>query len=171
MSRHPAKKSQSSRRFLVQEHQASHHHYDFRLEMGGVLKSWAIPKGPSMKAGQWRLAIEVPDHSLSYFGYEGIIPKGSYGAGPVIVWDEGTYRSLGGEDPLDQLAAGHLQFQLSGKKLKGAFTIHRMKGREREWLLIKKRDDYAESDWETVSELTASRLRRLKVKAPPCEAH
>jgi len=156
---------------MVQEHQASHHHYDFRLEMGGVLKSWAIPKGPSMKAGRWRLAIEVPDHSLSYFGYEGIIPRGSYGAGPVIVWDEGTYRPLGEEDPLEQLAAGHFQFQLSGKKLKGTFTLHRMKGRDREWLLIKKRDAFSKSNWETVSELTAARLKRLKVKSPPCQAH
>lgn len=134
--------------FVVQRHDASHLHYDFRLEMEGVLKSWAIPKGPSMIVGEKRLAIMVEDHPLAYGKFYGEIPEGNDGAGIVEIWDEGTYSPM--EDMkssaydnylLDQLKKGDLKFILKGKYLKGAFALVRMK--EDNWLLIKKKDDYA----------------------------
>ena len=134
--------------FVVQRHDASHLHYDFRLEMEGVLKSWAIPKGPSMIIGEKRLAIMVEDHPLEYGKFYGEIPEGNYGAGIVEIWDKGTYSPM--EDMkssaydnylLDQLKKGDLKFILKGKYLKGAFALVRMK--EDNWLLIKKKDDNA----------------------------
>lgn len=136
--------------FVVQRHDASHLHYDFRLEMEGVLKSWAIPKGPSMKAGDRRLAVMVEDHPLSYGEFYGVIPEGNYGAGVVEIWDEGTYLPLEGKENaeknlLAQLEKGHIKFVISGNYLKGAFSLIRTnrEGKEDEWLLIKKKDDYA----------------------------
>ena len=139
--------------FVVQKHAASHLHYDFRLEMDGVLKSWAIPKGPSLNPADKRLAMQVEDHPFDYKDFEGIIPQGNYGAGTVIVWDEGTYEPLeetNGSKPaqekalLKELRSGSLKFRLNGKKLKGEFALVRTKGRgENSWLLIKHRDRYA----------------------------
>lgn len=131
--------------FVVQKHAASHLHYDFRLEMDGVLKSWAIPKGPSMDSAVKRLAIMVEDHPYDYKDFEGIIPEGNYGAGKVIVWDNGTYRLIDEEENAQSgLEKGELKFILKGKKLKGEFALVKFKGKEHnEWLLIKKDDKYA----------------------------
>ena len=126
-------------RFVVQEHKGKHLHYDFRLEIGGVLKSWAVPKGPSMDPSDKRLAVMVDDHSLEHMDYEGVIPAGSYGAGTVLIWDSGTFETAEG-DPETSLTRGRLSFQLQGEKLKGGFTLMRFKkgSKGNEWLLIKK---------------------------------
>src|ERR1700737_1670952 len=137
--------------FVVQRHHASHLHYDFRLELDGTLKSWAVPKGPSMNPGDKRLAMMVEDHPYDYKDFEGTIPEGNYGAGNVIVWDMGTYHSIYSEDKKESeklllagLKKGDIKFILEGKKLKGAFALVHMKGRESNmWLLIKKNDTYA----------------------------
>lgn len=158
-------------RFVVHEHRASHHHYDFRLELGGVLKSWAMPKGPSMDPAQKHLAVLVPDHPLSYAKFEGIIPEGQYGAGPVVVWDTGRFLPTS-EDPEKDLKAGKLSFELQGKKLRGGFTLVRLKrGAGNDWLLIKKKDELAVPGWRIDSELTPTRVRALKETTPPCDAH
>lgn len=141
-------------RFVVQRHQASKLHYDFRLEMDGVLKSWAVPKGPSLDPSDKRLAMEVEDHPLSYGSFEGDIPEGSYGAGHVDIWDEGTYKALAADSReesekllLEGFKNGRLSFELAGEKLKGAFSLVKMKGRQKgAWLLIKKEDEEAESE-------------------------
>jgi len=137
--------------FVVQKHRASTLHYDFRLEVGGVLKSWAVPKGPSMNPKDKRLAVAVEDHPLDYAGFEGAIPADSYGAGPVIVWDAGVYRNLMAEKDEPQtmdeaLEAGHVEVLLEGEKLRGGFAlVHtKMGGKARNWLLIKMRDDAAD---------------------------
>ncbi len=121
--------------FVVHEHHARHLHYDFRLEMEGMLKSWAVPKGPSMNPSDKRLAILVEDHPLDYANFEGTIPEGQYGAGEVIIWDKGTYHIISGG-----IESGRIEFSLNGKKLKGIFVLVRMKGKEKEWLLMKKRE-------------------------------
>jgi len=132
--------------FVVQKHQASHLHYDFRLEWKGVLLSWAIPKGPSLDPSTKRLAMAVEDHPLEYGGFEGIIPEGQYGGGTVMVWDRGTWES---EDPdVDAcLKKGELKFVLHGSKLKGSWVLVRTKGIGKStrsaWLLIKHKDQYA----------------------------
>ena len=138
-------------RFVVQKHRASHLHYDFRLEMEGVLKSWAIPKGPSLDPADKRLAMMVEDHPVSYFHFEGVIPPGNYGAGTVMVWDTGTWEPLG--DAVAMLEKGDLKFRLYGQKLKGEFVLARMRSRRpgskgTEWLLIKKRDEVATGDYD-----------------------
>lgn len=160
-------------RFVVHEHRATRLHYDFRLEINGVLKSWAVPKGPSMNPGDKRLAVMVPDHVLEYIDFEGIIPEGSYGAGPVIVWDAGTFIPLDTEDPSAALKQGKLSFELKGKKLEGSFALARMKGLPRstgkEWLLMKKKDAYSRPDFMLKTELTPARLKKLKERVPPCE--
>lgn len=138
--------------FVVQKHAASHLHYDFRLEMDGVLKSWAIPKGPSMNPAVKRLAIMVEDHPYDYKDFEGVIPEGNYGAGKVIVWDNGTYTLTEDSEEIsnkfkEDLNKGNLGFILKGHKLKGEFALVKLKGKqENAWLLIKKNDDFAEND-------------------------
>jgi len=137
--------------FVVQKHQASRLHYDFRLELDGVLKSWAVPKGPSLNPHVKRLAIMVEDHPLEYRTFEGVIAKGEYGAGEVIVWDQGGYTPLTGktrdamqEQVREQLNQGVLHFLLLGEKLRGEFALIRQQRLgEKAWLLIKKRDQYA----------------------------
>jgi bifunctional non-homologous end joining protein LigD len=114
-------------RFVVHEHHATRLHYDFRLEIARVLKSWAIPKGPSMNPSDKRLAVMVEDHPLEYGEFEGIIPQGQYGAGPVLIWDSGEFQPEG--DPEAALDKGRLSFTLNGKKLKGSFSLILMKGR------------------------------------------
>ncbi len=137
-------------RFVVQMHRATRLHYDFRLEADGVLKSWAVPKGPSFDTHDKRLAMAVEDHPLDYRDFEGVIPAGNYGAGEVIVWDCGTYRLLEGTDTTAQIAKGSLKFEMSGEKLRGAFALVHIKGRggeENAWLLIKERDDAVDPAW------------------------
>ena len=132
-------------RFVIQQHDATTLHYDFRLEVDGVLRSWAVPKGPSTDPREKRLAVEVEDHSLEYADFEGVHEQG-YGKGAVIVWDAGTYRNLDEERTMaEALAAGHAKFWLEGEKLRGGWTLHRTSaGRKPQWLLIKRRD--AEAD-------------------------
>ena len=136
--------------FCVQRHDATRLHYDFRLEVDGTLKSWAIPKGPTLDPAPKRLAAMVEDHPLEYGGFEGNIPKGNYGAGSVMLWDRGTYEVLGDKSPQEQLARGDFKFKLHGEKLKGEFAIVQMKGRGKgnEWLLLKKKDAEAHPGWD-----------------------
>jgi bifunctional non-homologous end joining protein LigD len=128
------------RLFVVQKHAARRLHYDLRLEMDGVLKSWAVPKGPSVHAEEKRLAVHVEDHPIEYGDFEGVIPPGNYGAGSVIVWDRGWYRSAKPEDPLAQLARGKLEVEIFGHKMRGRWTLARMSGKDKDWLLLKKAD-------------------------------
>lgn len=147
----PAKVERGERRrFVVQKHRATRLHYDFRLEMEGVLKSWAVPKGPSLDPADKRLAMQVEDHPVSYFDFEGIIPAGNYGAGTVMVWDMGTWEPQG--DSAEMLRKGDLKFRLNGEKLKGDFALVHMKSRRpgskgTEWLLIKHRDAYVQEGY------------------------
>src|ERR1700722_3616644 len=138
-------------RFVIQKHDASRLHYDFRLEADGVLASWAVPKGPTLVPGDRRLAMHVEDHPMAYRDFEGVIPKGQYGAGEVIVWDEGTYELAEGTDPADEIAHGKIKFVMHGTKLKGMFTLVRIKPKEGEdgdpWLLIKDRDGNDPTAW------------------------
>jgi DNA ligase D-like protein (predicted 3'-phosphoesterase) len=129
-------------RFVIQQHDATSMHYDFRLEVAGTFRSWAVPKGPSMDPRDKRLAMAVDDHTLSWGDFEGVIPEGSYGAGPVIVWDRGTYENLRDEPMKDALAAGHASFRLEGEKLRGGWSLRRIEGRR--WLLVKRRDEDAD---------------------------
>jgi DNA ligase D-like protein (predicted 3'-phosphoesterase) len=128
-------------RFVIQQHHASSKHFDFRLEAAGSFKSWAVPRGPSKDPAHRRLAMAVDDHAISWGDFEGVIPEGSYGAGPVIVWDRGTYRSLRHEPVEESLRQGHLSFWLEGEKLRGGFSLRRIDGRR--WLLVKRRDEEA----------------------------
>jgi bifunctional non-homologous end joining protein LigD len=145
-----APSSDGNRVFVVQKHAATRLHYDLRLELDGVLKSWAVPKGPSMNPGDKRLAIQVEDHPYDYRKFEGSIPKGEYGGGEVIVWDEGTYAPEGTLNPHQQLAKGDFKFQLFGEKLRGSFVLVRLKSQKGkpEWLLIKHRDSFADPNWD-----------------------
>ena len=158
--------------FVIQKHDASRLHYDFRLEMEGVLKSWAVPKGPSLDPSVKRLAMMVEDHPFDYRTFEGIIPKGNYGAGTVMIWDEGTYEPL--ENPsvnkkeneknlLKQLEAGSLKFVMHGKKLKGEFALVKTHYQgENSWLLIKHNDGYATKDEVTENDKSVVTKRTLE---------
>ncbi len=136
--------------FVIQKHDASSLHYDFRLEIGGVLASWAVPKGPSTDPKEKRLAMRTEDHPLEYAYFEGVIPEGEHGAGAVIVWDTGTYRNLEGKDGKDIMSQqapkdGHIAVWLEGRKLKGGYALTRM-GKGERWLLVKMRDDKADAN-------------------------
>ncbi len=154
--------------FVVQRHKASHLHYDFRLEMEGVLKSWAVPKGPSLNPQDKRLAMMVEDHPYDYKDFKGIIPEGNYGAGIVEIWDKGSYTALADEKNTEEkkllkagLKAGNLKFVLKGKKLKGEFALVKIKnktgGKDNTWLLIKHQDKYAvDKPYDSEKETAAS---------------
>ena len=136
--------------FVVQRHEATRLHYDFRLEIGGVLKSWAVPKGPSMNPADKRLAVMVEDHPVSYINFEGKIPKGNYGAGTVEVWDKGfffpvneTLEKITEQQALRALEKGELKIFLKGEKLEGGFVLVRFKSGDNNWLLIKHKDEYS----------------------------
>jgi bifunctional non-homologous end joining protein LigD len=145
--------------FVIQKHAARRTHFDFRLEHDGVLKSWAVTRGPSLDPHEKRLAVRTEDHPLEYGGFEGVIPKGEYGGGPVMIWDRGTWEPIG--DPDEGLAKGDLKFRLHGDRLNGDFVLVRMKqdrtgGKRENWLLIKKRDDYAGDGSEPTEEFDTS---------------
>src|SRR5271166_5965120 len=162
----PKVEKKSKHRFVVQRHRATRLHYDFRLEMEGVLKSWAVPKGPSLDPADKRLAMQVEDHPVSYFDFEGTIPAGNYGAGTVMVWDVGTWEPQPPQDAqkrrvpgtpdgnaAEMLHKGDLKFRLNGEKLKGDFALVHMKSRRpdskgTEWLLIKHRDAYVQEGYD-----------------------
>ncbi len=147
------KSSKSKLHFVIQKHSATNLHYDFRLELDGVLKSWAVPKGPSLDPKVKRLAMMVEDHPFDYKDFEGVIPEGNYGAGEVIIWDQGTYHAIDAEDKNESekilrkgLESGDLKFVLEGEKLQGEFVLVKMKNRgENQWLLIKHKDDFTSS--------------------------
>jgi bifunctional non-homologous end joining protein LigD len=159
-------------RFVVQRHDASHLHYDFRLELGGVLKSWAVPKGPSMNPADKRLAVMVEDHPVSYINFEGEIPEGNYGAGTVEVWDKGTFfpinkdlEKITEQDALNALKKGELKFFMKGAKLEGEFVLVRLKQDDKNWLLIKHKDEYAVNkkyDSEKFASITAKKTPKRK---------
>jgi bifunctional non-homologous end joining protein LigD len=146
--------------FVIQKHAASHLHYDFRLELDGVMKSWAVPKGPSLDPSVKRLAMEVEDHPISYNTFEGTIPQGEYGGGTVMLWDRGTYEAEDGggvESLREGYRKGDLKIVLHGKRLHGAFVLVRMNRPGRpQWLLIKHRDDYADPDRDITLEMMTS---------------
>ena len=153
--------------FVVQQHAARHLHWDLRLEVDGLLKSWAVPKGPSDNPADKRFAALVEDHPLDYANFEGRIPDGNYGAGHVIVWDRGTYIEL--EDFAAGFKKGKLLFEFRGHKLRGRFTLVQMKGRNNtanEWLLIKRRDEHADDDWKLERALTPDREKQLEIRMP-----
>ncbi|RYD77021.1 MAG: 3'-phosphoesterase [Sphingobacteriales bacterium] len=147
------KSADKASRFVIQRHHASHLHYDFRLELGGVLKSWAVPKGPSLNPTDKRLAMMVEDHPVSYIDFKGTIPEGNYGAGKVIIWDKGNFLPINKDhEPISEKQAladikkGEIKFFMNGKKLKGEFVLVHLKNDARSsnsWLLIKHRDEYA----------------------------
>jgi bifunctional non-homologous end joining protein LigD len=164
--------------FTIQRHHASHLHYDFRLELHGVLLSWAVPKGPSLNPKDKRLAMMVEDHPLDYATFEGDIPQGNYGAGHVDVWDYGTYEPINeaGEvistaEFTKNLKSGSIKFRMKGKKLKGDFALVHMKKDEKTWLLIKHRDkyatdeDYNSEDYAKKSSLAYTATRNAKKSA------
>jgi bifunctional non-homologous end joining protein LigD len=175
--------------FVVHKHRATSLHYDFRLEVGGVMPSWSVPKGPSLDSGVRRLALPTSDHSMEYRHFEGVIASGSYGAGPVMVWDQGTYnpevevskgvreevhdRERGEEVAQRSLREGNLKFRLYGKKLKGSFALVRTKGfaGKESWLLIKHRDAYCQEGYDAndydFSAVTGRSLQQIASEEQP----
>ena len=155
--------SRKKPRFVIHEHDASTHHFDLRLEVGGVLKSWVLPKGPATDPKEKRLALPTEDHPMEYADFEGVIPEGAYGAGTVVVWDAGTYRNLKEDDdgepvPVeDQVADGHATVWLEGEKLAGGYALTRVAtGDDERWLLVKMDDDEADARRNPVSTEPAS---------------
>jgi DNA ligase D-like protein (predicted 3'-phosphoesterase) len=145
--------------FVVQKHDASRLHYDFRLEVGGVLKSWAVPKGPSLDPRQRRLAVQTEDHPLEYIDFEGTIPQGEYGGGTMLVWDTGTYHNLKPESMQDTWKKGQIEIALDGHKLHGIFALIRTgKGDDGNWLLIKKKDEHANAERDILADEPNSAL-------------
>ncbi|WP_300437732.1 DNA ligase D [Christiangramia sp.] len=155
--------TEDKQRFVIQRHQASRLHYDLRLEIGGVLKSWAVPKGPSMNPKDKRLAIQTEDHPIKYLTFQGSIPKGNYGAGEMQIWDEGTFQSATSKDFSKQFHAGNLKIKFFGKKLKGEFALVRTNRGEKknQWLLIKKKDESS-----TEFDYDAEELIEIAAKKP-----
>jgi bifunctional non-homologous end joining protein LigD len=149
-------------KYVIQKHAASRLHFDFRLELDGVMKSWAVPKGPSYDPAVRRLAMEVEDHPIEYNSFEGTIPKGEYGGGTVMLWDRGTYEpeAGGGAKALREgYERGDLKIVLHGKRLRGGWVLVRMRrdeGGRAQWLLIKHRDEYADADYDVVADVTTS---------------
>jgi bifunctional non-homologous end joining protein LigD len=172
------RRSNRGRIFVVQKHDASRLHYDFRLAINRVLASWAVPKGPSMNPADKRLAVRTEDHPLEYAKFEGVIPPGQYGAGTVMVWDLGNYEPLENQPPDKQLARGKIQITLLGEKLRGGFTLVQMAKRSVNssrgdyWLLVKSRDEYADPSWDIESPqldysvLTGRSLKQIKEGEP-----
>ncbi len=167
-------------RFVVQRHRASRLHYDLRLEIDGVLVSWAVPKGPTLDSKRRNLAVHVEDHPIEYLDFEGVIPEGEYGGGDVIVWDWGTWSPAKGSDPAGDIAKGELHFDLHGQKLRGRFVLVRREGNQ--WLLLHKRDEHAVEGWDpedhprsvksgrTNDEVAEDPDRRWRSDKPPAEA-
>ena len=159
--------------FVIQKHAARRLHYDFRLAIDGVLKSWAVPKGPSLNPADKRMAVQTEDHPMSYADFEGIIPPGNYGAGTVMVWDRGRFRVEGKQGASEQLARGEIKFRLAGEKLSGGFVLVRTKKNEKqpEWLMIKHQDDAVDSAWDIDkrdgSVLTGRTLDEIAAEVPP----
>jgi bifunctional non-homologous end joining protein LigD len=153
-----AKLQQCGNYFCVQRHDATRLHYDFRLEIDGVLKSWAVPKGPSLDPTRKHLAAFVEDHPVEYGSFEGNIPKGNYGAGSVMLWDYGNFELLGDVSGEEQIKRGDLKFRLHGEKLNGDFALVHMKnrGKGNEWLIIKKRDEFAQEGWDVEAHATSA---------------
>jgi DNA ligase D-like protein (predicted 3'-phosphoesterase) len=150
--------------FVVQKHAATSLHYDFRLEVDGVMRSWAVPKGPSYDPGERRLAMAVDDHPMSWNEFEGVIGPG-YGAGTVIIWDEGTYRNSLDASMADALEDGYARFVLEGSKLRGEWSLRRMSGQRKEsWLLSKRRDDDADPGRDVVEEEPESVVSGLTIE-------
>jgi len=151
-------------RFVIHKHQARNLHYDLRLEVEGVLKSWAVPKGPSTDPQVKRLAVQTEDHPLEYIDFEGKIPQGEYGAGATIVWDTGTYRNLTEKagEPIAMpaaITAGHVTIWLEGEKIRGGFALNRFRtGKQDQWLLVKMKDEEADPDEDPVATLPRSVL-------------
>jgi bifunctional non-homologous end joining protein LigD len=158
----PKKKTEG--RFFIQRHDATRLHYDFRLEIGGTLKSWAVPKGPPMNFSHKSLAMMVEDHPIDYGGFEGNIPAGNYGAGSVMLWDKGTFELIGEESAEEQIKRGDLKFVLHGNKINGTFALVRMKGRGKgnEWLLIKKNDEFTDPDWDVEAHAASVKTGRTQ---------
>lgn len=159
------KRTKTGRLFVVQKHRATQLHYDFRLEADGVLKSWAVPKGPSLDPTVKRLAMQVEDHPVDYAKFEGVIPEGEYGGGTVMVWDYGTYKPENTEDVGQALRKGELKFSLNGKKLKGSWVLVRT--RDRQWLLMKHRDYYTTE--EEVTEIAPASILTRRTLAEIAE--
>src|SRR5262245_40553770 len=159
--------------FVVQKHSATRLHYDFRLAVDGVLKSWAVPKGPSLDPEDKRLAVETEDHPLDYGGFEGKIPEGNYGAGTVMVWDRGTFSPIGDVDALTQIERGEIKFHLNGEKLRGSFVLVKLKRGEKknEWLMIKHKDSDVDPAWDIDahdgSALTGRTIEEIAEEVPP----
>ncbi|HUP64241.1 MAG TPA: DNA polymerase ligase N-terminal domain-containing protein [Thermoanaerobaculia bacterium] len=154
--------------FVVQKHAASHLHYDFRLEIEGVLKSWAVPKGPSYNPSTKRLAMMTEDHPYEYARFEGVIPAGSYGGGNVIIWDHGTWEFIGpASTPGKAVHDGQIKFRLEGLKLKGEWALIHLAGRSRkqnEWLLVKHRDAYASEEVDVTAQFSQSVISGKEVE-------
>ncbi|PYU28424.1 MAG: hypothetical protein DMG31_20120, partial [Acidobacteria bacterium] len=157
----------------MQKHAARRLHYDFRLAIDGVLKSWAVPKGPSLNPADKRMAVETEDHPMSYADFEGIIPAGNYGAGTVMVWDRGRFRVEGQRGAQEQLVRGEIKFRLTGEKLSGSFVLVRTRSGQKqpEWLMIKHQDDAVDSAWDIDqhdgSVLTGRTLDEIASESPP----
>jgi len=161
----PAREAITGLRFVVQKHDARRVHYDLRLELDGVLKSWAVTRGPSLVVGEKRLAVHTEDHPIDYLNFEGNIPRGEYGAGAMIVWDQGPWEPVG--DPRKALQKGHLEFVLAGHRLKGRWHLVRIRPKPGEktdpWLLIKAEDEFARG----TADPATRRRRRFSVVAQP----